>query len=187
MSPRALQMGLPRHPRHMLLPKSTGLHFCATTLMPEVDDLFDLTVGYSGLRAGQIPYDEYLVDKVFFRGSYPKEVHIHVKAHSLRTIPGLDGKGSEAEQADAFTTWLRDVFYEKDDRMERFYTTGSLLDDAERLECPRLLAKAAPELQDWVVVAATWYAMWKLTPLYAWAIYWAVLWPFLVTPPHSCQ
>ncbi|KAJ3161893.1 hypothetical protein HK101_000778 [Irineochytrium annulatum] len=184
----AKKMNFSKHPRHMLLPKSTGLQFCATTLMPEVDDLFDLTVGYSGLKAGQIPYDEYLVPKVFFHGEYPKEVHIHVKAHSLRSIPGLvvpttsaDGKDvavqSDAERAEAFNKWLRDVFYDKDDRMERFYQTGSLLDDKERMETPRLLARAAPELQDWVVVVASWYAMWKLTPLYAWAVYWVVLYP----------
>jgi hypothetical protein len=59
-------------------------------LADHLDVVFDLTVGYSGLDAEDIPYEEYLIDKVFFSGYYPKEIHINVKKIALHSIPGLN-------------------------------------------------------------------------------------------------
>lgn len=59
-------------------------------LADHLDVVFDLTVGYSGLDAEDIPYEEYLIEKVFFSGYYPKEIHINVKKITLHSIPGLN-------------------------------------------------------------------------------------------------
>ncbi|KAI8854376.1 acyltransferase-domain-containing protein [Chytridium lagenaria] len=118
------------HPKHLLLPKSTGLFFCADTLSSTIDDMFDVTVGYSGLKGDQIPYDEYLVDKVFFKNHYPREIHLHVEALKLKKTPGFtanDFTVTEDARKDTFNLWLREVFMKKDDRLARFFVQGSLV------------------------------------------------------------
>ncbi|KAJ3220015.1 hypothetical protein HDU67_007748 [Dinochytrium kinnereticum] len=162
------------HPDHCLLPKATGLYFCADTLKSTIDDVFDVTMGYSGLKADQVPYDEYLVDKVFFKNQYPREIHFHVDALKLKTIPGftpeLIAKDEDARK-ESFNLWLREKFYKKDKRLDRFFKSGSLvLEEEEMKNIPRLAIRITPELQDYVVILFAWYFAFKAVP-----VYWSIL------------
>ncbi|RKO96858.1 hypothetical protein CXG81DRAFT_16127 [Caulochytrium protostelioides] len=111
------KMGLPPQavPSYVLLPKSTGLFACLQSMAQEggTEDLFDITMGYSGTTfADGCPYSQWPVDRVFFRGDGPRDVHIHIRRFPVAQIPGI------------FNTWLRSVFLDKDALMTRFYATG---------------------------------------------------------------
>lgn len=54
----AKKMDISEQPKYVILPKATGLFMCADALMPKVTTLFDITIGYSGVEAHQIPYAE---------------------------------------------------------------------------------------------------------------------------------
>ena len=45
----------------VLIPKATGTFMVANALHEQIDDVFDLTVGYGGIAKELIPYEEYLV------------------------------------------------------------------------------------------------------------------------------
>lgn len=49
---------LTKGPKYVILPKATGLFMCADVLMPKISTLFDITVGYSGVKPHQVPYAE---------------------------------------------------------------------------------------------------------------------------------
>ena len=85
----ATKNNIEERPRFVILPKSTGLYISLQTLLPEINNLFDVTVGYGGLTPDQIPYEEYLVENCFFAGIYPREVHMYIRHFAINTIPGL--------------------------------------------------------------------------------------------------
>ncbi|KAJ3103973.1 hypothetical protein HDU97_009628 [Phlyctochytrium planicorne] len=172
------------HPAHCLLPKSTGLFFCSDLLKNTVDDVFDITMAYSGLKADQVPYDEYLVDKVFFKGQYPREINLHVEALKLKQLPGFTPEQAATEETtrkDAFNLWLRGIYTRKDARLDRFFKEGTLLlPEEDKKVVPRLTIKVEPELQDYMIILFSWYCASKLVPIY-WTIFVFVLrlalWP----------
>ncbi|KAJ3098950.1 hypothetical protein HDU96_010881 [Phlyctochytrium bullatum] len=161
-------------PKHCLLPKSTGLYFCANILSDTVDDLYDVSVAYSGLTADQVPYDEYLVDKVFFRNMYPREIHLHVEALKLKKVPGFtpeDLVGTEEKRKEDFNLWLREKYLRKDARLDRFYKEGTLiLSEEENKNIPKLTVRVAPEIQDYIVILFAWYYTFKAVPVY-WSLF----------------
>lgn len=165
----------------------------ADSLIDQVDTLFDLTVGYSGLTGDQIPYEEYLADKVFFKQHYPKQVHIHVKMFSLKTLPGLntsdtgsssippikkDSSGKVDQMGSTFDTacnnrrllfadWVKKQFMEKDERMKLFYEKGSF-------EGVAVVKPIRPELEDWVIVIGIMLSSWVIVP-FGWRAFSACL------------
>ncbi|KAJ3360875.1 hypothetical protein HDU91_004246 [Kappamyces sp. JEL0680] len=171
-------------PKFVILPKGTGLFMVADALIDQVDSLFDLTVGYSGLEAEDIPYDEYLIDKVYFDSYYPKQIHIDVKKYSLKTLPGLDKSVVPAKDANSsavrdkaggafdqesnerrlqLSAWVKDRFMEKDERMKTFYEKGAF--DGP---CTRITIK--PTANDWFVVGSVCASSWVIIPLW-WNIF----------------
>jgi Acyltransferase C-terminus len=98
------------------LPRSTGLRICTTTLGNSVKYLYDCTIGYSGLKTGDIPEDVYTLRGIFFLKRYPKEIHVHLRRFLISDIP-------TAEEANA--AWLRDRWTEKDELLAEFYRTGA--------------------------------------------------------------
>ncbi|KAJ3280712.1 hypothetical protein HK104_000457 [Borealophlyctis nickersoniae] len=133
----AKKMDISEDPKHVVLPKSTGLKTCLEALAPEVHELFDVTVGYSGLTADQVPYDEYLAEQVFFGGIYPAEVHLHIRRFDVAKLPGFEagvGAGFDtlkdegidvgAIGAERFNLWLRARWMQKDELMDGFYKNG---------------------------------------------------------------
>ena len=160
----AKKMGLKDDPKVVILPKSTGAFICADALKGHVSTLFDLTIGYSGISIDQVAYDEYLVENVFFKRQFPKQIHFHVKKYSLDGIPGLEGSTTSKEipkdATDAFDEqtnsrklifgeWIKQRFLEKDERMVKFYENGRFVDpSADQV----LVSPVAPDAEDWLIV-----------------------------------
>jgi hypothetical protein len=121
-----------------LLPKSTGLFLVADALTKEMDYIYDLTVGYGGLEKLDIPYEEYLIDNVFFSKYYPKEVHINVRRFKISEIPGMREKSTpplvidknnrfdpvSEQRRSIFSDWMINKYMEKDELMKTFYEKG---------------------------------------------------------------
>ncbi|ODQ54559.1 acyltransferase-domain-containing protein [Saitoella complicata NRRL Y-17804] len=104
--------------KHLLLPRTTGLHFCLATLDPSIDYIYDLTIGYSGIQPSVNPFAgiEYTLKSVYGEGKAPKGVHIHVRRIKVKDVPLNDDP--------KFEVWLRRVWEEKDELLEYFYTNG---------------------------------------------------------------
>ncbi|KAI8609758.1 acyltransferase-domain-containing protein [Chytriomyces sp. MP71] len=172
----AKKMNIPTHPHHCILPKVTGLHFCLQTLGSATRDLYDLTVGYSGITAQQTPYDAYLIDRCFFGGIYPREVHIHVRHHDVRALPGFGEveAGTEEEKKARFEAWLRGVWLEKDERLAGFYRHGDMTTakvpgagaEEEEENVEKVVIPIEPKVLDWVVVGGLFVAGYVLTRFY---------------------
>jgi 1-acyl-sn-glycerol-3-phosphate acyltransferase len=161
-------------PEYVLLPRASGLFMVADSLKEQVDYIFDLTVGYSGLECEDIPYEEYLLENTFFCGKFPRQIHIHIRKYKLDTIPGMsseklviDEKGFSPEttvRKDEFSRWLIERFMEKDSLMKRFYSTGRLSDEA-------LTFIVKPNIFDWITLALVWYCAYFSIPfVYGWII-----------------
>ncbi|KAJ1991483.1 hypothetical protein GGI25_003466 [Coemansia spiralis] len=116
----AEKMGL-RRPEHTLLPRVSGSRVCLSKLRTRVPYLYDLTIGYEGLKKGDIPEDEYGLVSMYGKRVYPREVHIHVKRYPTSEIP---------EDEAGFTEWMYRVFVEKDERMGKFYKLGHFPHDS---------------------------------------------------------
>ncbi|KAJ2711377.1 hypothetical protein H4R19_003278 [Coemansia spiralis] len=114
------KMGFKR-PVHTLLPRTSGSRVCLSQLRPRIKYLYDLTIGYEGLKSGDIPEDEYGLVSMYGKRVYPREIHIHIKRHAVADIP---------DDEDGFAKWMHRVFAEKDERMAKFYELGRFPHDA---------------------------------------------------------
>ncbi|KAI8894213.1 acyltransferase-domain-containing protein [Globomyces pollinis-pini] len=184
-------------PKYVLLPKSTGLFMLSDALSKQLNSVFDLTVGYSGLEAPDIPYEEYLAQNVFFGHKYPKEIHIHVKHFQLNQLPGfeenqplLELKSDSTsktfvETFDAktdqrrlnFATWVTKRFLVKDDQMKHFYNDGSFhnaqkTDGFEESNTEEWTI--APSVHDSMLLIFTWAIGYTFIRLYL-AVFWLLL------------
>ncbi len=130
---------------------------CSRALLDQVDTIFDLTIGYSGLEKEDIPYEEYLIENVYFAKHYPETVHIHVQKRQLQALPGMDLDGvvhntfddSYNKKRDLFSTWLKQDFMEKDQMMEKFYESGKFADPGE-------VWSIKFRSTDWIVIIIVW-------------------------------
>ncbi|GAN10063.1 hypothetical protein MAM1_0317c09598 [Mucor ambiguus] len=102
--------------RYTLLPRSTGLRLCTTTLADSIDYIYDFTIGYSGIKPNDIPEQVYTIQSVFFFNFYPKQVHVYIRRFKVDSIH----TSNEAE----FNQWNLDRWKEKDDLMDHFYKHG---------------------------------------------------------------
>lgn len=112
--------------RHLLLPRATGLQFCLQELKGTVDYLYDCTIGYEGIPAGQYGQDIFTLRSVYFQGRPPKSVNMHWRRYTISSLP-LDDK-------DAMYDWVLQRWREKDELMEQFIRTGKFPADAEAVE-----------------------------------------------------
>jgi len=94
-------------PRHVLLPHAKGFVASVTGLRGHVSAVYDVTIGY--------------VDGLPTLWQWAKgemrEVHLHVRRYALAELPAAP---------EALAGWLRERFEEKDARLDRFYSAGSL-------------------------------------------------------------
>ncbi|KAF6766392.1 acyltransferase-domain-containing protein [Ephemerocybe angulata] len=131
--------------KHMLLPRSTGLHYSLRSLSPRIPSLklLDMTVHYPGIPPMGYGQSYYTLRSIFMQGVPPPEIHIHLRMldvkgavpignlSSLRpSTTGTKKKGVvEVEipsgEKDEFDAWLRRLWQEKDESMGRFHETGS--------------------------------------------------------------
>ncbi|KAJ3017285.1 UNVERIFIED_CONTAM: hypothetical protein HDU68_011761 [Siphonaria sp. JEL0065] len=172
----AEKMGIEQHPNHCILPKSTGLFYTIQDLQPVTTDLFDLTVGYSGVKTDQVPFEVLLPDKVFFDGEYPLEIHVHCTHYSVRDVPGFTPETintTEEERKKPFDTWLRsEVWSAKDARLARFYTNGTLTDGETEKNGKHV--PLIPKSQDFFYLFGLLFGGYKIFPFYWTIIYWTL-------------
>ncbi|KAJ3282920.1 hypothetical protein HK104_010652 [Borealophlyctis nickersoniae] len=172
----AKKMGLSDDPKHVIIPKSTGLFFVLRSMQPQVTSLYDMTIGYDGLSADDCPEQVYTMGRVFFQGDGPRKIYIHARRFDVPSLPGFaPGKGSatsmsaaervgngEAEtvdaRAEAFNVWLRERWNEKDEMMKDFFADRSFRRAIEREGGDvrdQEVIKLVPTLGDWLSLAAT--------------------------------
>ncbi|KAH6580431.1 hypothetical protein BASA50_001738 [Batrachochytrium salamandrivorans] len=143
----AKKMDILDDPKHVLIPRSTGLRNSLELLRPDVEYLYDFTIAYSGLEVDDCPFDQYPASRVFFEGKGPKQVHIHIDRFKVSSIPGMSKDQTTSERKDAatssqsiqhvgkprmhgddsnsdFSLWLRNRFMEKDNMMKQFHVNG---------------------------------------------------------------
>lgn len=162
----AKKMEISDRPEIVLLPKSTGLYHCAKTLVPytQVLKLFDVTVGYSGLKVADVPYDKYLIEEVFFNGIYPKQVHMHIRSYNWDVIPGFSGEDLDKyndETKESFNLWLRKRYLEKDELMRGFYENHRF-----SVSSNPIIIKIAPTWTDLFGVGFLWISVFWMVPFY---------------------
>lgn len=108
---------------NVLLPHATGLRQSLLKLRPSLDVLYDITIGYSGVKKEEYGESIYKLVNVIFRGKSPNLVDMYLRAYQLNEIPMDD----EHEFAD----WLYDVWAEKDKLMNTYYAKGTFDSDPE--------------------------------------------------------
>ncbi|CAJ0760541.1 24228_t:CDS:2 [Entrophospora sp. SA101] len=141
--------GLVDH-KYVLLPRSTGLHFCKSALGKSIDYLYDLTIGLEGVSREIYPQDIYTLRSIYFEGKFPRNVHVHVRRYKISEIP---------QDEDKFTIWLRDRWSEKDVMMEEFYKNGRF----SSYESPRIVPMRL--MNGFFELLQIWYFVIPLIPL----------------------
>jgi 1-acyl-sn-glycerol-3-phosphate acyltransferase len=109
--------------KHQLLPRSTGLQFCLQELQDTVPYLYDCTIGYEGIPAGEYGQDIFTLRSTYFQGRPPKSVNMHWRRFRIKDIPFSD--------SDAMHQWTLDRWREKDELIEAFMKTGKFPADKE--------------------------------------------------------
>ncbi|KAL8292812.1 hypothetical protein RQP46_000506 [Phenoliferia psychrophenolica] len=168
----AEKLGIPDM-KNTLLPRSTGLLYCVRTLLPVAPDLamYDMTVGYPGLPPAGYAQSYYTLMSIYAAGQAPPEVHIHIRALPLASVPtgaavplGKTMTPSEInaavtpEERTKFDEWLRARWQEKDAMLQGYYETGHFAAEKHQRVEVKLGLKG---IDDWVAVGA------NLVPLYA--------------------
>lgn len=97
--------------RHVLLPRTKGFTATALALYDHLDAVYDLTIAYEN----GVP-----TIWQWFKG-YATRTHLHVRRFPMDTLP---------KDEQALSDWLTQRFYIKDERLERYYSSG-ILDDLE--------------------------------------------------------
>ncbi|CAN6674409.1 2-acyl-1-lysophosphatidylinositol acyltransferase [Trichomonascus vanleenenianus] len=103
-------------PKHLLLPRATGLRYSLQRLAETVEYVYDATIYYPGIKEGYHGEDYYSLKTIYFRGIYPKQVYMYWRRFKVSDIPYNDAK--------EFEQWIRKRWYEKDDLLEHFKVTG---------------------------------------------------------------
>lgn len=110
-----------KHLECCLLPHSTGLYHSLLSLQSSLDVLYDVAIGYSGLKKEEYGELVYRIKNFFIEGKPPKLVDIHFRAFKINEIP--------LENQDVFSDWLFKVWYEKDRMLDRYYETGTFVEN----------------------------------------------------------
>ncbi|KAI7915203.1 1-acyl-sn-glycerol-3-phosphate acyltransferase 2 [Pyricularia oryzae] len=105
-----------KNPQHMLLPRSTGMHFILSELKGTVEYLYDCTVAYEGIPRGDFGEQYFTLSSTYFEGRPPKSVNFHWRRFRVADIP--------LDTPEAFDEWMRERWYEKDDLMDKYLTNG---------------------------------------------------------------
>lgn len=101
--------------QHVLLPRSTGLHFVLLKLRETVDYVYDCTVAYEGVKRGEYAQDIYTIEASLLNGHPPKSVNMYWRRFKISTIP--------LDDVNKFDIWLHARWAEKDALMEQYMHT----------------------------------------------------------------
>ncbi|KAI0321680.1 acyltransferase-domain-containing protein [Amylostereum chailletii] len=142
------KMGIPDM-SHLLLPRSTGLHYSLRALAPRISSLqlLDVTVAYPGIPPMGYGQSYYTLRSIFFNGVAPPAIHMHIRKFDVASeVPignvlkkkSTDSLVASAEVAEVgkdeqqiFDLWVRELWTQKDQFMERFLNTGTFSPDLE--------------------------------------------------------
>jgi hypothetical protein len=132
--------------KHILLPRSTGLLYSLRSLAPRIPDLrlLDMTVAYPGIPPMGYGQNYYTLRSLFFDGVAPPAIHMHLRMFDVKGgVPIGDLAGTSAagtpdpkakhivevdipnEEKDVFDVWLRKLWQEKDQGMDKFFESHS--------------------------------------------------------------
>ncbi|KAJ4379075.1 hypothetical protein N0V86_005116 [Didymella sp. IMI 355093] len=102
--------------KHALLPRSTGLSYCLQELTDTVEYMYDCTVAYEGVPAGQYGQDLFSLRGSYFQGRPPKSVNMYWRRFATKDIPLGDEK--------VFGDWLLERWREKDALLQHYLDHG---------------------------------------------------------------
>ncbi|KAH3674720.1 hypothetical protein WICMUC_003080 [Wickerhamomyces mucosus] len=123
----AAKVGRPAF-KHVLLPKITGLRFSLLKLKDSIDDILDLTIGYSGVNPDEYGQDIYRLEEILLNGKNPETVSIHIDSLKIDEIPigklEYENPEEEAKDIKKFEDWVFERWSIKDQLMDNFYKTG---------------------------------------------------------------
>jgi 1-acyl-sn-glycerol-3-phosphate acyltransferase len=132
--------------KNVLLPRSTGLLYSLRSLAPRIPNLqmLDATIVYPGIPPMGYGQSFYTMRSIFLDRVPPPVIHVHLRKFDVAAqvpigdlsqavagqVPKKDGKSTvESEiperEREAFDLWLRDLWREKDESMDRFFETGA--------------------------------------------------------------
>lgn len=145
--------------RNVLLPRSTGLLYCARTLRKEIEDLtlVDATIGYPGIPPAGYGQSYYTLRSIYMQGVPPPSVHISItlrriapssptadvdnaaKESASMPIGDISSLSKDASPRDLdpseaerqiFDAWLLARWREKDELLDQFYKDGDFVGGA---------------------------------------------------------
>lgn len=146
--------------RNLLLPRSTGLLYCARALKRDIDELVlvDATIGYPGVPSDGYGQSYYTLRSIYMQGVPPPSVHISITLRKIKTGPPPTNPQEAASDAGnmpvgdlsevgqsaaahldlnagelerrAFDAWLLARWREKDSLMDAFYRDGDFVSGA---------------------------------------------------------
>lgn len=103
--------------RNVLLPHVTGLYTIIKTLS-SCKYVYDVTIGYSGVKRHEYAQDIYTMKRVFLEGISPRCIDIHIAVVRVADIP--------MGNIDEFSDWLFKRWKVKDDLMENYYNNNGV-------------------------------------------------------------
>eukprot|EP01064_Diplonema_japonicum_P028414 TRINITY_DN4353_c3_g1_i1.p1 TRINITY_DN4353_c3_g1~~TRINITY_DN4353_c3_g1_i1.p1 ORF type:complete len:365 (+),score=33.07 TRINITY_DN4353_c3_g1_i1:30-1097(+) len=109
--------------KNVLYPRSTGTQFILDSMSDCFEAVWDITIAYKDRVPGERP-DEMKLAK----GLFPKEVHVHLKRHPMKSFP----KGEKG-----FPEWLTKTFVNKEAILADFNTN-------HKFEGPRVPIVTSP-------------------------------------------
>ena len=83
--------------------------------------LYDVTIGYHGIKEGQIPEDVMTMKRIFCDRNGPRDIHVHIRRFRIDTLPS---------DTDNFAKWLLLRWAEKDQRLIYFNQHGRFPEEA---------------------------------------------------------
>jgi len=152
--------------RHALHPRTTGFTFIVGLMKKYglIDAVYDLTLGYMG----PIPQNE----SAIFKG-FPTECHVHLKRYDINDLPSDDQELGE---------WLRTKWYEKDDRLEKFYQNFKFEPEHGQPETEKRTSLYSPqEIQSSMTLQAFLWIGSSLFLIYLFLTYSAMFWFFILS------
>lgn len=109
--------------KNLILPRTTGLRFTLQKLRTSIDSVYDITIGYSGVKQHEYGELIYTLPNIFLKGQLPKLVDIHIRDFKINEIP--------IDDEEKFSEWLFKVWREKDELLDIYYEKGSFIDNNE--------------------------------------------------------
>lgn len=123
--------------RNVLLPRKTGLLHSLRTLRKSCNVVYDVTIGYSGVKQQEYGELIYTLGDVFIRGKSPKITDMYFRAINLNEIPlgkDIETVTEKAETERKFEAWLFGVWDSKDALLDDFYKYGTFTPTSDPLK-----------------------------------------------------